>query len=379
MSYNKKAAEYLVSLINSTLHDETPMEKPEGVDWIELFQMANFQQVEELVYYSMQKLANKPAGEAQEMWNNAHGRNMTIDLLQKEEAKYIENEVTKNKIGLLPLKGAVIKTLYPQSVLRYAGDLDFLVEPGKVDEVEPIMKELAYDDLSVGLEDSHDVYEKKPYLEVEMHRRLLSPTEENHWYIDDIWQRLVSDENNPYLMHMTWTDLYMFHLLHFEKHHSLSGSGIRYIVDHYILKTKLKDKIDWDYVNELLPKMNYVEFEKMCGSLADAWFGEGEMTDELREQADFLFDNGAFGTYDTLKATLKERYKQDYNIKTEKGFFLRRMFMERERMEFSYPSLKKHGWLLPFCWIHRLFKAVLFKRGRVKTELDSFKKDKEKE
>lgn len=374
MDNSRKTIEYLLVLIRSTLKDETPAEKPADVDWIELLNVATFQQVQELAYFSIQKLGNKPTGEALAKWQGAHERNETIDILQMEEKNIIIDEVTKREIGILPLKGAIMKELYPKSILRYAGDLDFLVEPGKVDELAPIMKDLAYDATDVGLEDSHDVYEKKPYLEAEMHRRLLSPTEENHWYIDDIWERLIPDKGNKYLMHMTWTDFYMFHLLHFEKHHSLGGSGIRYIVDQYILMTELKDEIDWEFVDQMLPKMEYVGFEKMCRGLADAWFGEGEMTDELEKQAEFLFDNGAFGKYETLKEVFKERYKEEYNIKTEKGFFLRRMFMERERMEFIYPSIKKHGWLLPFCWIHRLFKAVLFKRGRVKMELDSFKK-----
>ena len=87
-----------------------------------------------------------------------------------------------------------------------------------------------------------------------------------------------------------------------------------------------------------------------------------------------MYEHGAFGTSETLRDFYKEKYRKEYNITTEKGFFLRRMFMERERMEFIYPRLKKHGWMLPFCWVHRLFKAVLFKRGRVKSELEGFKK-----
>ena len=378
MANESKTIEYLISLIKSTIHEEMPTEKPSDVDWVELLEIATFQQVVELAYFSINKLENGPEGEALEKWKSAHIRNETIDILQTEEEKLIVDAVTTNKIGILPLKGAVIKKLYPNPLLRYLGDLDFLVESGKIDEIKPLMKELSYKAADVGLEDSHDVYEKLPYLEVEMHRRLLSSTEENHWYIDDIWERLIPDKNNTYLMHMSPTDLYMFHLLHFEKHYSLGGSGIRYIVDQYILMNELKDEIDWDYVKDMLPKMNYVEFEQMCRDLANAWFGDGEMTEKLSEQAEFLFDNGAFGTYATLREVFKERYKEDYNIKSEKGFFLRRMFMERERMEYIYPVLKKHGWLIPFCWIHRLFNAVLFNRKQVKKELDYFKKEKNK-
>ena len=103
-------------------------------------------------------------------------------------------------------------------------------------EMGKLLHELGYEDgEGVGLEASHDVYIKPPYMEVEVHRRLLPTTEENHWHTDDIWDRLVKDEDNPHLMHMTPEDFYLFHLLHFEKHYSMGGSGIRSIIDQYYL------------------------------------------------------------------------------------------------------------------------------------------------
>lgn len=207
-----------------------------------------------------------------------------------------------------------------------------------------------------------------------MHRRLLPPTEENHWHTDDIWDRLVPDENNSKLMHMTWEDYYLFHLLHFEKHYSMGGSGIRSIIDQYYLMENIFDKLDWNYVNPILEKMNYVEFEKMCRDLAQAWFGEGAMTEELKAPAEYIINSGVFGTFEQYQKWSFEKYKREQGIKSKKGFFFRRMFMERERMEFIYPSLKKHGWLLPFLWIHRLFKSVFFNWKRVKMELNNFLK-----
>ena len=153
----------------------------------------------------------------------------------------------------------------------------------------------------------------------------------------------------------------------------MEGSGIRSIIDQYYLMKKYRDVIDWGYVNQLLVKMNYVEFEKMCQGLAEAWFGDGELTEELEGPAEFIINSGVFGTFEQYQKWTYERYKRELGIKSKTGFFFRRMFMERERMEFIYPSLKKHSWLLPFCWVHRLFKSVLFNRDRVKREIDNFR------
>ncbi len=351
------------------------MEKPEDVTWQDLFSLAEYHQVEELAFYSIVKLNNKPDGEDEKVWRDAHERNEVIDILQREDAKLIINSASDKQIGILPLKGYEIKNLYPEPILREMGDLDFLIEPGKIDDMDEVMKSLSYVADDVGLEDSHDVYKKEPYLIVENHRRLLPPTEENHWHTDDIWERLESDSENRYLKRMTYDDFYLYHLLHFEKHYSMGGSGIRFIVDQYYLMHKLKDKINWDFINSILPKMNYVEFEKMARDLANGLFGDGEMTDELKSKTDYIMSSGIYGTFEGYQEFEFERYKNELGIKTKKGYFFRRMFMERERMEFSYPILKKHGWLLPFLWIHRLFKSVFTNWGIVWKEFKSFFKN----
>lgn len=375
MVIKKAVSDYLISLIKAAVRDEMPIEKPDDVSWHDLFVLANYHQVEEMAFYSITKLNHKPDTEERAEWFSAHERNELIDILQCEEDKVIQKNIADAQIEILPMKGSVLKKYYPRTSFRQMADLDYLIEPGKIEEVAPIMKQLSYEADDVGSEDSHDVFAKKPYLEVEMHRRLLPPTEENHWHTDDIWERLEDSFDNRNIKKMTWTDYYLFHLLHFEKHYSMGGIGIKPVVDQYIIMKKLKDKIDFDEVNAILPKMNYVEFEKIVQGLADAWFDDGEMSEELEGPAEFIINSGAFGTFKEYQKFSVERYKREQGIKTKKGYFFRRMFMERERMEYIYPSLKKHRWLLPFCWIHRLFKSVFGNWGRVKMELDDFKKN----
>ena len=364
---------YLINLIRAAVRDEMPIEKPEDISWRDLFDLAVLHQVDELAFFSVEKLENKPEGEDKAIWDERHERSQVIDVLQREEAKLIIDETSKKEIGLLPLKGLIFKGIYPNPLFREMGDLDFLIEPGKVDEMDAVMKYMSYEPYSVGLEASHDVYKKDPYLVVENHRRLLPPTEENHWHTDDIWERLETDSENQYLKKMTWTDFYLFHLLHFEKHYSMGGAGLRFIVDHYYARKALKDKIDWDLVNEILPKMNYVEFEKMATDLSNFIFEDGEMTEELAKALDFIVGSGTYGTMEEFQQWEFEKYKEEQGIKTKKGYFFRRMFMEKDRMINIYPSLEKHGWLLPFCWIHRLFRTAFKGRDRVKKEIKGFK------
>ena len=374
MEIKQNVSEYFIKLIRSTIKDEIPSEKPEDIEWRDVLKLAAYHKVDEMVFCAVEKLRNKPDQMILDKMYAQHEKNQLVNTIQLAEAEMILNEITAKGIDILPLKGYVLKSLYPDSNYRQMGDLDYLLEEENLSKAGQILQELGYTADDVGLEDSHDVYTKKPYLEVELHRRLLPPTEENHWYTDNIWERLHRNKENQHIMEMNWEDFYLYHLLHFEKHYSMDGCGIRSVIDQYYLMKCLEDRLDWDYINEMLPKMNYVEFESMSRGLAMAWFDDGEMKKEWEGPAEFIINSGAFGTFEQYQKWVMERYKREEGINTKAGFFFRRMFMERERMEFSYPILKKHGWMLPFLWIHRLFKAVIFRRGRVRRELKSLKK-----
>lgn len=378
MEINKNTSNYLIELLRSTVNGDKPAEKPENVKWEDIYRLAAFHKVDEMVFEAVWKLDSRPEGAEASKWLKQHEKNQIVNMVQIGEAEAIIHETTSRKIHILPLKGAVLRELYPKPEYRQMGDLDYLVDSDEdiMKQMGDVLHMLGYaDGEGVGLESSHDVYMKPPYMEVEIHRRLLPPTEENHWHTDDIWERLVKDKSNPYLLHMTNEDFYLFHLLHFEKHYSMGGSGIRSILDQYYLMKQYGNTMDWNYINSLLPKMNYVDFEKMCRELAEGWFGDGEISDELEQSAEYIINSGAFGTFEQYQQWRFEQYRKQ-GIKTKKGLFFRRMFMERERMENIYPSLKKHGWLLPLCWIHRLIKTVLFRRNKIKMELKSLRDNK---
>lgn len=374
MEIKQNVSQYFIQLLKSTIQNQIPAEKPDDVEWRDVLNLAAYHKVDEMVFCAVEKLKKKPDKEILDKMYHLHEKNQLVDAIQQAEAETIISAVTTSGIDILPLKGYVLKSLYPDSNYRQMGDLDFLAEEENINKIGRILIEMGYAADDTGSEDSHDVFSKKPYLEVEVHRRLLPPTEGNHWHTDDIWNRLKRNSKNEHIMEMSPEDFYLYHLLHFEKHYSMDGCGIRSIIDQYYLMQCLGDKLDWNYINEMLSKMNYIEFEGMSKGLAQAWFSDGIMKEEWKGPAEFIIHSGAFGTFEQYQKWVMERYRREEGIQTKTGFFFRRMFMERERMEFSYPILKKHRWMLPFLWVHRLFKAVLFRRGRVTRELKSLKK-----
>ena len=382
MKYNKQTYDYFIGLINAFVNDKTPAPKPELVSWSDILSLAIFHKVEEIIFKSVDQLKDRPSMEISRRFFNSRNHNKLADIMQIEEGKVIVDNFRKNEIDVIALKGWVLKGLYPKPEYRQMGDIDYLVRAKDIDKCIPIMKLLGYEAEDVGLDASHDEYGKKPYMKVEIHRRLLPPTEENHWYTDDIWDRLVEDK--PHIYHMTKEDFYLYHLLHFEKHFSMGGSGVRSILDHYYILKHWKDDIDWEYVDSIIEKMNYVYFQSMTNQLAIKWFGGEEFIgdrldenilseDDLFDAGIFILDSGAFGTEENYQKWYFNKLKKENNVKSKKGFIFRRIFMERSRMENIYPVLKKHGWLLPIMWVRRIVYVLLHRRDRIKSEYKSIK------
>ena len=98
------------------------------------------------------------------------------------------------------------------------------------------------------------------------------------------------------------------------------------------------------------------------------WFENGNHDDVTRELEEYIISGQLFGlqsryvTSDYIihhgaqKMTVCQKIKRLFNA----------TFMSFDEMKGKYPILKKCAILLPFCWIHRIFYAVFFKKSRVK-------------
>lgn len=113
-----------------------------------------------MVFCAVEKLQNKPDKIILDKMYAQHEKNQLVNTIQLAEAEMILNEITAKGIDILPLKGYVLKSLYPDSNYRQMGDLDYLLEEENLSKAGQILQELGYTADDVGLEDSHDVYTK---------------------------------------------------------------------------------------------------------------------------------------------------------------------------------------------------------------------------
>ncbi len=333
-------------------------------------------------------------------WDEASNQAITKEILFDNELDKIKTAFSDEQIYSVPLKGIVIKKLYPRSGMRQFCDYDVLIRPNDANKVKAIMKTLGYS-VSNETKAEEEVHQavsvidckKMPIFNFEIHKKLFWGN--NEGYFSKIWDRVLLPSNNFVLTKLTDSksindelqltdsksinqntnfyegkltdeDVYLFHLAHFNSHlNERSGAGIRYLADHYLLKKFICSKPNFNrkYVEGVLINENISEFEQRINSITDNLFDAP--TEEIR--IDDLYDFLANGVHGSVENKVKMNVSKDGKFK----FFIKRAFPPYNDMCIYFSILKKMPFLLPFCWIARFFIVLFDKKRRTtaKTEI----------
>lgn len=288
-----------------------------------------------------------------------YGSLISQSVNQEYYQQMVFDALNNAKVCHLPLKGKRIKDLYPNEHMRFSSDLDVFIKESDKELVDKTMKELGFKfDHFYGDEIS---YVFPPYVNVEFHVRLDYDSDEN--YYTDVWQNLEKVSNYGY--QFSDNDFYINYILHLFKHFHLSGTGIRSVIDVYLMNKKFI--LNRKYIETELEKFNLVEFEKQFLLLSKCYFEGESYTPLLTELSDYILSSGIFGT-------VENRTSSDLSKKTSKfGYLMRRIFPPYGDLIKSYPSLKKCPPLLPIYWLIRIFKSMFFKRKQIKSSISAIK------
>lgn len=277
-------------------------------------------------------------------------------------------EMEKEKIWYMPLKGTVIKDLYPSVGLRQMSDFDILFDKSYAEKVLDILLRLGFtcDHFGRG---NHDVYFKQPVSNFEMHSGLFSEIHkpEIYQYYKNIKDQLIKDEGNNYGYHFSSEDLYIYLTAHEYKHYIDRGTGLRSVLDTYVLWQKLGGQLDTDYISEETKKLGISDFEQQNRSLALHLFGNGELTAEDRQMLEYII---FCGTYGTLQNSLENNVKK-YG---KRRFLVKKLFLPMNYVKVWYPFYYKHKILLPFLPFHRVIQAFIVNRKQTMKKLSFMKK-----
>ena len=272
----------------------------------------------------------------------------------------------------MPLKGSVIRDLFPLPYLREMSDLDILIPVEKLQQACQLCETMGYRTNS--RVEHHIELHKLPYMNIELHSGLIASFYEYYEYYKDPWTKAYR-YNNDYRYAMRNEDLYLYFLTHAAKHYFNSGTGIRSVIDIYVFNRAYRPSMDTRYIAQELKKLNLERFARQIEQLAQYWFAENrtKASDDVKEMQSYVLSSATYGTKSNRDANQIRRYMQ--KGKSEDGaktaMYLHMAFLPCDEMQLMFPILKKAPVLLPFCWIARWFRIIFTKP---KSITDSYKR-----
>ena len=356
---------YIILLLKSILNNSIPPEKPKDVSFEKIYSLAKYHNIDNMLFYAINKLKNKPSSELLKIWKERCYKGISRDLIQKMELDKILDSFEKNKIKNIVLKGFELKKLYPKSDMRFMSDIDILISKKDAEKVSLIMTELGYKIISYGKE-KDDVYFKNPIMNVEIHNALFDVQYKEY---NSLFKTLDKMEKiipkTKYQYNFSDEDFFLFLFVHTVKHYLSYGIGIRVVMDIYIYLKAKEKTLNWEYINDSLNKLKLYDFFEVFNHFIKVWF-EDEKENEIDiEIGKYIFRSGTYGNEknNRLNSLLLIEGKNSSQNKAKS--ILSIIFPNLELMQVGYPILKSFPFLLPIFYVVRGIKIILFKRKRL--------------
>ncbi len=353
---------YLIKLLRSLLEGAEPPAMPADCSPLALMELAERHSVAGMAYYAVEKLPPIDL-ETAVKWRQIRDKALVRDLTQLMDLEVIGRAFSDAGIRFLPLKGSIIKGMYPQSDMRTMSDIDILIDPENAEKVREIMTELGYSCEHFGY-DVHDVYHKPPVMSVEVHRALFGEDgKEFQPVFADPWVNCTADG-----MRYSFTPdaFFAYILAHAVKHLEEGGIGIRSVMDlHVCLKSEMGISLRRSL--DILAPSGKRETAALMAELSEVWFGDRPHSEATRELEKYIFGSGTYGTVENAAANRIARAGK-------LGYLMRLIFPPFERMKEHYPVLRKAPVLLPGCWLVRLVTKPFINRRQNAEKLKTLMK-----
>ena len=296
--------------------------------------------------------------------------NVRKSLSFNEERKALFNYLNTQGIDYLPLKGIIIKEYYPDPCSREFADHDILFDEKKDKLVKEFFIKREYE-VELFNKSNHDVYQKKPFFNFEMHRALFGETGDNGKiikYFNNYLSKAKVKENKEH--YLSDEDFYIYFTAHSYKHFNNSGCGIRTLIDYYLY---LKNtNLNFDYINKELDKLDLVDFSNQIKSISLKVFDQEKLNEEEEKVLLYIASSG---TYGTLEHSVAKGIKK----KGKFGYFMSRVFPPYQFYKYAYHWAYIFPVLIPIAWLMRFFRIIFKNPKKAANELKTIQKYKDKE
>lgn len=354
-----KELRFLTELISAILYDKQAPVIPKDYNWESFVMLVSQNGFTTLVYERLKEIQDVPQT-VLKILEQRYATSIQRTAWQDYYAEKIVERFEEEGIKCLPLKGIVLKHLYPQSYMRSMSDLDILIDSEKLQQTRQIMEELGF--AVYRYDEHHDIYYIRPYLNVELHKLLIVGEMEDYFQVG--FERTRIKEGTSFIHELSVEDFYIHILGHMAYHFAHGGVGIRLVLDVRVYLDKYGDTMKREYVNRELEKAGLLTFAQHVERLSEIWFFDRKTNEFYDELGMYIVNSGYLGN--TEHKEILEVVKQSSQY-TNEGARVRAIveaiFPAFKTMTFLYPILKKIPYLYPFTWGARWI-TVLFKRRK---------------
>lgn len=363
----------LLYLCICAINGEAPLKNlVEETDLKELYKHSIRHKVTALVCCALERTVSPP-----DYFTEAKIKAIRKDMLLDAELDKIICFLESRGVYYMPLKGAVLKELYPCMGVRQMSDVDIYYNKEFRDDIKRYMLENAYE--CIAQTDGQDAYKREPVYNFEFHHLLFSKAESEVLfdYYKSMKDRLTMSREGSLRYCMSDEDFYIYIIAHEFKHFSVFGTGIRSLLDVMLLLKEFENTLDWEYVCRELDKIGLSQFEKKQRCLCKKLLSADWETDLSEEESGLLvcfLTGGVYGDYRTgiVNRMMGQAGLKDRTVPAKKkiGYVLHRVFPPLEYYRVCYPFFYKRRLLIPFCVIYRIFLAMFRRNDFVKAELE---------
>lgn len=274
-----------------------------------------------------------------------------LRVYRHERMKYAFRQICEAleeaQIAYIPLKGSVLRAFYPEEDMRTSCDIDVLV---REEELQPAVQALERKGFRCGERHYHDISLYAPNgTHLELHFSIRENMDRLDGVLKNAWDYVQPEQGSR---HAFRKDFFVFHMYAHMAYHFLSGGcGIRSLLDIWIMEHRMDAA--YPCAEKLLKRAGIYRFAQEMSRIANRCFTDHDSSDPVMA---YIWRGGVYGS---RKNRISVQKKQ---LGSSRAYVRRRLLLPYRSMTILYPVLKKLPVLLPFCWVHRLVRAVL--RGK---------------
>lgn len=296
--------------------------------------------------------------------------------------KSLVEEFTSKEISYALFKGFIIANLYTNPYYRISSDSDILVSESQREAATAIIIEHGY---IIEAEDCKDTVvttfiNEEVGHKIELHTSLFEDYEGkkidllNSMNLDDNAKRVSISIDGVDFVTLGHEEHLVYQLFHFIKHFIVEGVSIRYLIDITLFINKYYEAISWESFWDKMTILGYDKFARRFFSICQQHYGlksevmsiKNEDKDLNAEEIillDLIYKGNSQGHQQKryhLKGYLNGYLvgeKEDIN---ESSLYkkIKKFFPKQRDINDYYAYAKKHKFLVPVAWVHRIFHSI---------------------